>query len=212
MVRRPSPDVEYQSFRGTTMTPTTSVLVFENGAVLNCLDAQSVREYHPKATLMVTSTIDLLVAARAASVDGTIYGLVSRLLSQQVAESLSPRNALYNNPHEWLSALRRVARIPAGCKKRGADRMNTAAPQAPAVEPVAKKPAGPKFTQKSLAGKVIHLLVKENPKRPNTKAFDIFQLYFTHAPLTVEKFFELGGRMSDVKCDVEKGYASLKDA
>ena len=81
------------------------ILVFQGGTVTSCPDPKNIKALHARATLVVTSHVDLLIAARAASVDGTIYGLVSRLLSPQTARQLSPNNQLYNNPHEWLNAL-----------------------------------------------------------------------------------------------------------
>ena len=67
-----------------------------------------------------------------------------------------------------------------------------------------------KFTLKSVGGRVIHLKTDKNPKRPSSKAYDIFALYFAHAPITVEEYLDLGARMCDIKCDVEKGYVELR--
>lgn len=185
------------------------ILIFESGTVISCLDPEAVTQLHAKATLMITSPVDLLVAARAATVDGTIYGLVSKLLSPQVARDLSPNNKLYNNPHEWFTALRRVSRSLAVSKKERSY-MSTIH-EAPLVSDLVKKERA-SFSRKSLSGKVIHLLQDKNPKRPNTPGHTVFELYFQHAPLTVDRFFDLGGRTVDLRCDLEKGFVCLKDA
>ena len=187
-------------------------LVFTSGTVTSCLDIESVKQLHARATLIAASPIDLLASARAYTPEGTIYGLVSKLLSPQLAKSLSPNNDLYNNPHAWFTALRRVAKTLAVGKKKETLNMNTSTPHTAEAMPEVKASAAKKFTYKQVEHKVIHLLTTTNPKRPNTAAFANFALLIQHGPMTVAEFFKKGGRLSDVKCDVERGYAELRDA
>ena len=148
------------------------VLVFERGTMIRCLDPDSVKCMHATATLMATSPIDLLVAARGASVDGTIYGLVSKLLSPKIAAEISPNNALYNNPHEWFTTLLGLAKTaPINQKKmeRLVSRQKEVQ-EAPAghVNPIAKV-AAEKFAGKSAAGKTAHCLRGTNSTTNNKK-------------------------------------------
>lgn len=53
----------------------------------------------------------------------------------------------------------------------------------------------------------IGILIKENPKRPNTLAYDRFALY-NHG-MTVAEYIAAGGRAGDIAYDVEAGYIEL---
>ena len=151
----------------------------------------------------------------AAMKSDSIFKLVKQF-SPAVAESLATGNRLFNNSRAWYKELSQVAAHPqkVGGKQpranitRGESHMTQNAETAPTIiEPV----RGPSFRYKDVADKFIHLTAEKNPKKPNTEAHKIFELYFTHAPLTVDAYIKLGARLRDIKCDVERGYATLKD-
>ena len=54
----------------------------------------------------------------------------------------------------------------------------------------------------------ITVLVKENPKRKGTNAFDKFALY--KKGMTVAQYVELGGSPTDVRYDVDREFISIK--
>ena len=54
----------------------------------------------------------------------------------------------------------------------------------------------------------IKVLVKENPKRAGTKCWTWFTWYRTG--MTVEQYYEKGGRPDHVRWDVQHGYIALE--
>ena len=52
--------------------------------------------------------------------------------------------------------------------------------------------------------RVIKTIIDYNPKSPNTKSFDRFALY--RVGMTVSEYISIGGRMGDIRNDVDRGY------
>ena len=61
--------------------------------------------------------------------------------------------------------------------------------------------------EKAVDNRKIKLLVKENPKREGTAAYDKFALYKTSK--TVAEFIEAGGSLSAIKYDSEKQFIEV---
>lgn len=57
---------------------------------------------------------------------------------------------------------------------------------------------------------VITVVAKENPRRQGSKTYDIFKLYKTG--MKVKDFVAKGGRVVDVKADLDRGHISVKSA
>jgi len=78
--------------------------------------------------------------------------------------------------------------------------------------PMAKvaKPRG------SFAGKVINVLVTANPRKENTKevcGYASFQLLLNHGvDMPYELYIKQGGRLQDLKWDIDHEWAEVKDA
>ena len=87
-------------------------------------------------------------------------------------------------------------------------------PKEPKVkkEKVARDPNAVRVTGKSkdLLTQVITVLATENPRRKNSETYKIFDLYKDGD--TVAEFIKKGGRIVDVKADVERKHISLKKA
>ena len=71
-----------------------------------------------------------------------------------------------------------------------------------------KKAAPKKESNRMDQSQKITLLVKDNPKREGTNAFDKFALY--KKGMTVAEYVALGGSPGDVRYDVEREYISIK--
>ena len=81
----------------------------------------------------------------------------------------------------------------------------------PATEP--KKVAKPRG---AFAGKMIRILVTENPRKVNTKevcGYASFELLRKHgADMPYEFYIKSGGRLIDLKWDIDHGWAEVYDA
>jgi len=55
---------------------------------------------------------------------------------------------------------------------------------------------------------VIHLLVKENPKRSGTKSFDRFALY--KDGMTIQEYCDAGGDRGDIRWDAAHEFISIE--
>lgn len=71
-------------------------------------------------------------------------------------------------------------------------------------EPSGKAPGRPSQN----AGKKIHKLVKENPRREGTPGHKSFALITSG--MSYEKYIELGGRPADLNYCIEKGHVEVK--
>ncbi len=197
-------------------------LAFMPGKIYRGTTAAELRQVYPQADLLLESPEELSMAAALKS--DSIFKLVCQF-APAIAERLAAGNKLFNNSRAWYKELSQVATHSPkpGSKPRPnitRGELNMTQNSGPvsdnpvSPEPITKeRPArGPSFRYKDIAAKTICLSAEKNPKRPNTDAYKIFDLYFTHAPLTVESYLKLGARLRDIKCDVERGYITLKDA
>jgi len=95
--------------------------------------------------------------------------------------------------------------------KKASDEMELYREKVPATEP--KKVAKPRG---SFAGKVINVLVTANPRKENTKevcGYASFQLLLNHGvDMPYELYIKQGGRLQDLKWDIDHGWAEVKDA
>ena len=85
-------------------------------------------------------------------------------------------------------------------------------PDKPAKAKKERKPRDPNAPRvnaksKELLDKKIKILVDKNPRRANSETFKIFELYKEGD--TVADFLKKGGRIIDVKADVERKHISL---
>lgn len=72
----------------------------------------------------------------------------------------------------------------------------------------AKAKTGPKGPRgASLEGKKVRLLVKENPRRTNTRAWDTYALY--KDGMLVETFIKAGGTVGDLRWDEKRKHIEL---
>ena len=86
-------------------------------------------------------------------------------------------------------------------------------PQGHVPKAAPKKVAKPRG---SFAGKVINVLVTANPRKENTKevcGYASFQLLLNHGvDMPYELYIKQGGRLQDLKWDIDHGWAEVKDA
>jgi hypothetical protein len=83
-----------------------------------------------------------------------------------------------------------------------------AEPKALKATPVPKVDgAEPKARGKKIENQKIRVLVKDNPKRPSSNAFQIFSLYATSK--TTEEFLAAGGTTAALRYDVEHEFIEL---
>jgi len=72
----------------------------------------------------------------------------------------------------------------------------------------------PTKARSAFAGKVINVLVTENPRRENTKevcGYASFNLLLNHGvDMPYELYIKQGGRAEDLKWDISKGWAEVK--
>lgn len=194
-------------------------LAFMPGRVLRGTSAAELRLAYPKADLLLESPEELSMAAAVRS-GGLIFRLIKQF-SPEIADNLALGNKLFNNSRAWYKELSLVALNSQRLEKKvrpknitsGERQMTQNIEHSSPTHETAKEPTQPgsSFRYKDVASKFIHLTTKENPKRPNTDAHKIFELYFTNSPMTVEAYMKLGARLRDIKCDIERGYATLKD-
>ena len=95
--------------------------------------------------------------------------------------------------------------------KKASDEMELYKEKVPATEP--KKVAKPRG---AFAGKMIRILVTENPRKVNTKevcGYASFELLLKHgADMPYEFYIKSGGRLQDLKWDIDHGWAEVYDA
>jgi hypothetical protein len=95
--------------------------------------------------------------------------------------------------------------------KKASDEMELYREKVPATEP--KKIAKPRG---AFAGKMIKPLVTENPRKVNTKevcGYASFELLLKHgADMPYEFYIKSGGRLIDLKWDIDHGWAEVYDA
>ena len=95
--------------------------------------------------------------------------------------------------------------------KKASDEMELYREKVPATEP--KKVAKPRG---AFAGKMIKPLVTENPRKVNTKevcGYASFELLLKHgADMPYEFYIKSGGRLQDLKWDIDHGWAEVYDA
>ena len=86
----------------------------------------------------------------------------------------------------------------------------------PGMTPLGITPASAKPTKArgAFTGKVINVLVTENPRRENTKevcGYASFNLLLNHGvDMPYELYIKQGGRAEDLKWDISKGWAEVK--
>ena len=95
--------------------------------------------------------------------------------------------------------------------KKASDEMELYREKVPATEP--KKVAKPRG---AFAGKMIKPLLTENPRKVNTKevcGYASFELLLKHgADMPYEFYIKSGGRLQDLKWDIDHGWAEVYDA
>ena len=95
--------------------------------------------------------------------------------------------------------------------KKASDEMELYREKVPATEP--KKVAKPRG---AFAGKMIKPLVTENPRKVNTKevcGYASFELLLKHgADMPYEFYIKSGGRLQDLKWDIDHGWVEVYDA
>jgi len=89
-------------------------------------------------------------------------------------------------------------------------------PQIDALPGMTPLGIAPKKPRGSFAGKVINVLVTANPRKENTKevcGYASFQLLLNHGvDMPYELYIKQGGRLQDLKWDIDHGWAEVKDA
>ena len=89
-------------------------------------------------------------------------------------------------------------------------------PQIDALPGMTPLGIAPKKPRGSFAGKMIKALVTENPRKVNTKevcGYASFQLLLNHGvDMPYELYIKQGGRLQDLKWDIDHGWAEVKDA
>jgi hypothetical protein len=89
-------------------------------------------------------------------------------------------------------------------------------PQVEALPGMTPLGIAPKKPRGSFAGKVINVLVTANPRKENTKevcGYASFQLLLNHGvDMPYELYIKQGGRLQDLKWDIDHGWAEVKDA
>jgi len=86
----------------------------------------------------------------------------------------------------------------------------------PGMTPLGIKPKKVSKPRSSFAGKVINVLVTANPRKENKKevcGYASFQLLLNHGvDMPYELYIKQGGRLQDLKWDIDHGWAEVKDA
>jgi len=86
----------------------------------------------------------------------------------------------------------------------------------PGMTPLGIKPKKVSKPRGTFAGKMIRPLVKENPRKVNTKevcGYASFQLLLRHgAAMPYEYYIKEGGRLQDLKWDIDHEWAEVYDA
>jgi len=86
----------------------------------------------------------------------------------------------------------------------------------PGMTPLGIAPKKVAKPRGSFAGKVINVLVTANPRKENTKevcGYASFQLLLNHGvDMPYELYIKQGGRLQDLKWDIDHGWAEVKDA
>jgi len=86
----------------------------------------------------------------------------------------------------------------------------------PGMTPLGIAPKKVSKPRGSFAGKMIRPLVKENPRKVNTKevcGYASFQLLLNHGvDMPYDLYIKQGGRLQDLKWDIDHGWAEVKDA
>ena len=89
-------------------------------------------------------------------------------------------------------------------------------PQIDALPGMTPLGIAPRKPRGSFAGKVINVLVTANPRKENTKevcGYASFQLLLNHGvDMPYELYIKQGGRLQDLKWDIDHGWAEVKDA
>jgi len=89
-------------------------------------------------------------------------------------------------------------------------------PQIDALPGMTPLGIAPKKPRGSFAGKVINVLVTANPRKENKKevcGYASFQLLLNHGvDMPYELYIKQGGRLQDLKWDIDHGWAEVKDA
>jgi len=89
-------------------------------------------------------------------------------------------------------------------------------PQVEALPGMTPLGIAPKKPRGSFAGKVINVLVTANPRKKNTKevcGYASFQLLLNHGvDMPYELYIKQGGRLQDLKWDIDHAWAEVKDA
>jgi hypothetical protein len=89
-------------------------------------------------------------------------------------------------------------------------------PQIDALPGMTPLGIAPKKPRGSFAGKMIKPLVTENPRKVNTKevcGYASFELLLKHgADMPYEFYIKSGGRLQDLKWDIDHGWAEVYDA
>ena len=86
----------------------------------------------------------------------------------------------------------------------------------PGMTPLGIAPKKVAKPRGSFAGKVINVLVTANPRKENTKevcGYASFQLLLNHGvDMPYELYIKQGGRLQDLKWDIDHEWAEVKDA
>ncbi len=86
----------------------------------------------------------------------------------------------------------------------------------PGMTPLGIAPKKVAKPRGSFAGKVINVLVTANPRKENKKevcGYASFQLLLNHGvDMPYELYIKQGGRLQDLKWDIDHGWAEVKDA
>jgi len=86
----------------------------------------------------------------------------------------------------------------------------------PGMTPLGITPKKVAKPRGSFAGKVINVLVTANPRKENTKevcGYASFQLLLNHGvDMPYELYIKQGGRLQDLKWDIDHEWAEVKDA
>jgi len=89
-------------------------------------------------------------------------------------------------------------------------------PQIDALPGMTPLGIAPKKPRGSFAGKVINVLVTANPRKENKKevcGYASFQLLLNHGvDMPYDLYIKQGGRLQDLKWDIDHGWAEVKDA
>jgi len=131
----------------------------------------------------------------------TIYNKVSEKEVKKFADKKTAAKRVFNAIADQVVTIDEIVKKP---KTPQIDPL-------PGMTPLGLTPA-PKTTRGQFAGKWIHNLAGDNPRREGTVGHKSFEILIRHgADMPYEAYIENGGRRQDLAWDINKGFVEVHD-